>query len=243
MIGFPGAMNCLRSSRPLTRWRSLAIAVVTLLGVVASVGGCAIQADSEPRSVPDEHPARVVLDPTGDGGEATGEGRIYLLAPEGSAQSLRTVLRDSEQLIQTLVRGPNDEELSDGLTSDLPPTLEVRDVRFEGSALSIDLSADIDELQGGRLVLAVAQLVFTASEIPGAESVVILVEGERRSWPNGDGDLTSEPLTVYDFAGFAESSQPAYPVAPSPMPRAVSAGATTTTAVAATTTTAPPTVP
>lgn len=195
---------------------------VALAAVGASVSGCAIQADSAPRNIPDDHPARVVLDPTGDGGEAIGEGRIYLLAPEGSDQPMRTVLRDSElpeQLIQTLVDGPNTEELGDGLTSELPPTLEVLDVRFDGGVLSIDLTEDINELQGSRLVLAVAQIVFTASDIPGAESVVIRVEGESQAWPDGDGDLQSNPLTVYDFTGFAESSQPPYPASPSPNPQ------------------------
>jgi len=216
--------------------------LAALAAVAVSVTGCAIQADSGPRDVPEQDPARVVLDPTGEGGEATGEGRIYLVAPVGSPQQLRTVLRDDklpEQLVQTLIRGPNTAELNDGLTTELPATLEVLDARFEGGILYIDLSDEINELQGGPLVLAVAQIVFTASEIPGTESVVIRVEGEAQSWPNGDGDQQSEPLTVYDFSGLAESSQPAYPVTPTQR----SADAPTTTAVAPTTTAGATTVP
>ena len=62
-----------------------------------------------------------------------------------------------------------------------------------------------------QLQLAVAQIVFTASELPGAESVLIRVDGNSRAWPDGDGELQSDPLTIYDFTGYAESSQPAYP--------------------------------
>lgn len=227
----------------MTARRSLT-GLTTLSAVVASVAGCAIQADSGPRDVPEEHPARVVLDPTGEGGEATGEGRIFLVAPVGGAQQLRTVLRDDklpEPLIETLIRGPNTEELNDGLTTELPTTLELLDARFDGGILYIDVSEEINELQGEPLVLAVAQIVFTASEIPGTESVLIRVNGEPQSWPNGDGDQQSDPLTVYDFSGLAESSQPAYPVTPTQ--RSIEADATTTTAVAPTTTAAATTVP
>ena len=41
------------------------------------------------------------------------------------------------------------------------------------------------------------------------------VDGEIQAWPAGRGELRNEPLTVYDFPGFAESAQPAYPPVPS----------------------------
>jgi hypothetical protein len=44
------------------------------------------------------------------------------------------------------------------------------------------------------------------------------VGSENQLWPAGRGELIDEPLTVYDFAGFAESAQPAYPSIPSPQP-------------------------
>lgn len=191
------------------------------IALVLGGDGCAIQPDSGPRDVPDDHPARIAVDPIADGGEAEGEGRIYLVAADADAQPLRTVLRDStlpEQLLRRLVAGPNPEELDAGLTSELPVTLEVLSVRFDGGVLNIDLSDDINELTGDRLRRAIAQIVFTASEIPGTESVVIRVDGETESWPNGDGAAQTTPLTVYDFTGYAESSQPAYPVTPAISP-------------------------
>lgn len=217
---------------------------LAVVAMVTSVAGCAIQADSGPRDVPEDNPARVAVEPAGDGGEATGEGRIYLLAPDGNPQPLRTVLRDSklpEQLLETLIDGPNTEELGDGLTSDLPTSLEVRSVRFDGGVLNIDLSDDINELTGQRLRQAIAQIVFTASEIRGAESVLIRVGGEAQPWPDGSGEPQTGPLTVYDYTGYAESSQPAYPVTPTQ--RSSTPDASTTTASAATTTSAATTVP
>jgi hypothetical protein len=36
-------------------------------------------------------------------------------------------------------------------------------------------------------------------------------------WPRGNGELTDDPLTAYDFPGLVESTQPAFPGTPSPI--------------------------
>ena len=41
------------------------------------------------------------------------------------------------------------------------------------------------------------------------------VDGETRGWPDGSGELQESALTVYDYPGLAESSQPPYPAVPS----------------------------
>lgn len=214
--------------------------LVAVGGALLAIAGCAIQPDSGPRDVPDDHAARVAIGTPVEGAEAQGSGRIYLLAPEGSTGLLRTVLRNpkgQQELMETLVDGPNEGEVSDGLSTLLPSDLEVNSVRFEGGVVNVDVSDALEDLSDSDLQLAVAQIVFTLSELPGAESVVIRVDGNSQSWPDGDGDLQSEPLTVYDFIGFAESSQPAYPVTPR------SAATSTTTAPPTTVpgSTAPPT--
>lgn len=210
-----------------------AIATTAFASMVWTLAGCAIQADSGPRDIPADDDARGAIESSAEGGEATGEGRIYLLAPNGGEQVLRTVLRNSKDLLQQLVQGPNQQEVSAGLSTEVPPTIVINDVRFDGSVYVVDISDGINELTGANLRLAVAQIVFTASEIPGTESVAIRVDGQSQSWPNGDGIPISRPLTAYDFVGFAESSQPAYPVTPRNPSSA--AAETTTTAVAATT--------
>ena len=210
--------------------------LVAVVGGLLALAGCAIQPDSGPRDVPDDHPARVAIGTLVEGAEAQGSGRIYLVAPEGSAGRLRTVLRNpkgQEELMETLIQGPNGDEIGDGLGTVIPPDLEVHSVRFEGGVVNVDVSDELEDLRDSDLQLAVAQIVFTLSELPGAESVVIRVDGNSRSWPDGDGDLQADPLTVYDFIGFAESSQPPYPVTPR--------SASTSTTVPPTTTTVPQT--
>lgn len=210
-----------------------ALLTLACAAVAGTLGGCAIQADSGPRDVAEEHPARGAIDADVEGGEATGEGRIYLVAPDGSVQPLRTVLRNSKDLVQRLMLGPNQQELDAGLSTELPPALVVNEISYDGGVVIVDVSDDINELTGASLRLAVAQIVFTASEIPGTESVDIRVNDEAQSWPNGADVQVSGPLTVYDYVGFAESSQPPFPVTPQ-NPSGTTAE-TTTTAGAATT--------
>lgn len=212
--------------------------LLLLVGVaVIGLGACAIQADSGPRDVPADHPARVAIAPPVQGAEATGSGRIYLIAPNGDGQTLRTVLRaptGAEQLIRTLIQGPNQDERAAGLRTQIPPDLEVNSVSFDGGILNVDVSDELENLSEPNLRVAVAQIVLTASEHPGAEAVQIRIDGDTRSWPDGDGNLQSDPLTVYDFIGYAESSQPAYPVTPrAPTPTTTAAPTTSAPATTA----------
>jgi hypothetical protein len=91
----------------------------------------------------------------------------------------------------------------------------VLSARVVGPTLVVDLSPQILELQSTALRLAVAQIVFTAGELEGVRSVRLRVDGQSRAWPAGQGDLQEKALTVYDFPGYAESAQPAYPPVPS----------------------------
>ena len=113
-----------------------------------------------------------------------------------------------------LVAGPTEDELSLQLSSALPAQLEVLSTRSVGSVLYIDLSPAIAELSGAGLTLAVAQIVFTATDLVGVDAVQLTVDGQRFPWPRGDGVTTTGLLRSYDYPGYAFSSQPDYPVPP-----------------------------
>jgi sporulation and spore germination protein len=202
-------------------------------------GGCAIQPDSAPRDIPEDLQELDGPAVTAAGGAAGGSDRIYLLAPDGAPQQLRTVQRDTggeaSTLLAELISGPNPDEFESGLSSAVPQALALRSVRVADGVAEVDVGEGLLELPGGDLTRAVAQIVFTASEIPGADSVLIRVDGATREWPDGSGAQHRGPLSVYDFTGWAESAQPAFPVSPSP-----TAASTTTTAPGPTTTGARP---
>ena len=104
----------------------------------------------------------------------------------------------------------------DASPNDLPAA-ELITVRPVGQVLTVDLTDVFDQLTPDGLRLAVAQIVSTATDIDGVQSVQLHINGEPRVWPLGNGELTDRPLTQYDYPGLVESSQPAFPAIPSPI--------------------------
>ena len=197
------------------------VALLLVVALLASTG-CSIQPDATPNDLPAER-ANVFGEPaTGD--EAAGTNRIYLLAPPDveAPQRLRSVQRDvptaPASVLASLFAGPNADERDAQLDTAIPSDVELLAARSVGQVLTVDLSDVFDDLTPDGLRLAVAQIVSTATDIDGVRSVQLRIEGEPRVWPLGNGELTDRPLTRYDYPGLVESSQPAFPAIPSPVP-------------------------
>lgn len=182
---------------------------------MALVTGCGIRPDAAPRDIPIEDRS-LPASPISAAGASGGDARIYLVTPTEPRQ-VRSVTRSTgtrDDLLAALVAGPTDGELSLPLSSALPAELEVLSTRSVGSVLYVDLSSAIAELSGSGLTLAVAQIVFTATDIAGVDAVQLTVDGQRFPWPRPDGATTTGLLRPYDFPGYAVSAQPDYPVLP-----------------------------
>lgn len=189
-------------------------APITVLAM-ALVTGCGIRPDAAPRDIPIEDRS-LPASPISAAGASGGDARIYLLTPTEPRQ-VRSVTRSTgtrDDLLAALVAGPTDGELSLPLSSALPAELEVLSTRSVGSVLYVDLSSAIAELSGSGLTLAVAQIVFTATDIAGVDALQLTVDGQRFPWPRPDGATTTGLLRPYDFPGYAVSAQPDYPVLP-----------------------------
>lgn len=196
-------------SRRTQRW---AVLMVLALGATS---GCGVQPDSSPRKVSEENIAQ--LSGASSGGVASGAERIYLVGP-GEDRLLRAVARDAaspDDLISILFRGPNADEARLQFASVIPATLELLSARLQGSTLHLDVTQDLTALTGSGLVQALAQIVYTASEIDTVDAVQITVEGKPQAWPRGDLDFTLEPLRTYDYPGMVRTAQPDYPSVPS----------------------------
>lgn len=197
------------TSRRHRMTRSGAVALV--LGAV-TLAACGIPPDAAPRDVPVEDRS---LSPAGDPviDTADGASRVYLVGP-GEPRLLRSVRREAstlQALIETLVAGPTEGESALQLTSALPGDLIVQSTRQVGAVLYLDLSGEITELSGEGLTLAVAQMVVTADDVDGVDTVQITIDGERFPLPRADGTTTTGLLRVYDYWRYIASAQPAYP--------------------------------
>jgi spore germination protein GerM len=83
-----------------------------------------------------------------------------------------------------------------------------------GTRLTLDFNDAITLLSDLGQREALAQIVATATGVEQIKQVRILVDGETRSWPISNGEVTDRPLSIYDYPGFVETSQPPYPALP-----------------------------
>ena len=119
--------------------------------------------------------------------------------------------------LQSLFSPLNVVEVNARLRTAIPEGLQLHSAVLQASGtLVVDVSDQLLDLNSTNLVDAVAQIVFTAAEVRDVQRVDLLVDGKARQWPAGDGELQSGALTVYDYPGFIESTQPAFPAVPSP---------------------------
>ncbi len=197
------------------RWKIAGAFLVAVVGLV----GCAIQVDESARPIPERDRGQFGVQEAGDA--AAGTSRIFLLAPATGDQdaSLRSVRRNvpdnPEDIFNSLIAGPNDSEREAGLSSFLPDDIQLESARLRGRTLTINVNDVFDGLTPDALRVAVAQLVATANEIDTVEQLRLQINGENQVWPLGDGQNTDRLLSIYDYPGFVESSQPAYPSVPS----------------------------
>lgn len=193
------------------------VVMATVLAIPLSAAGCSIREDAEPRDIQTE---------VGDfGSAATGDAAvggnlIYLLTPpnDEGQRRLRAVTRGESgpnELITSLFAGPNDTEVESSLGTAIPAELQLVSASTVGTRLTIDVGTELTELGDDGIRLALAQIVATASELEGIERVRIRVDGRNQAWPTGDGRLVDEELSIYDYPGFLESSQPAFTAPPS----------------------------
>lgn len=193
--------------------------VLLLAGVITLAGSaCSVREDAGPRIIPAEQRNDVNEIATGE--EAEGASRIYLLSPVGTEEQiqLRSVPRNEAvspaDLLASLLRGANEAETAAGLSTAIPANLEIKSARTVGTRLTIDINNAFNELSDDGLRQALAQLVATAGEIGQVQQVRLRVDGENQGWPTGDGVITERPLSIYDYPGFLETSQPAFPSLP-----------------------------
>jgi hypothetical protein len=118
--------------------------------------------------------------------------------------------------LSRLFEGPRESEVAAGYRTAIPPGSELLSVRQADGTALIDLSGSFVEVAGEEQILAVAQIVLTATEAPGVERARFALEGSSVEVPAADGTLVTGPLTADDYAGIREgcdSTEPDRPAA------------------------------
>lgn len=157
--------------------------------------------------------------------EAAGEGALRAVESDLPAVEGADAVSVAEQLLSTLLRGPEEEDLD----STLPPRTALRSLELRGSRALVDFSSAYGSLSGVGLTLADYAVTLTLTQIPEISLVQITVDGqdlayrEKQSFsardvllqpegdvvgtvtavlyfPNADGDLVGEErrLSLYE---------------------------------------------
>lgn len=97
--------------------------------------------------------------------------------------------------LQELVKGPTPVEQATGLSSAIPDGTRLLGVRIAGGIVYADFSGEIESGGGSASMLGrFWQIVYTATQLPSAPQVRILIEGERRESMGGEGVMIDRPI-------------------------------------------------
>lgn len=186
----------------------MAVCVVALASLVT---GCAVATDEHARRV-DTRVDDVfvpVIDPerATEPAERT-EVVVWLVGGTVLEPSTRQIDIDRQSVstaelvsatLGELFEGPRARDAAAGLRSALPPGTELLGVALAGRVATVEVSSEITRVGGADEVRAIAQIVLTASEVPGVGRVRFVVGEDRIQVPLGSGALTSRAVGPEDY--------------------------------------------
>lgn len=196
----------------MTGRRARALAVLALLAVLA---GCGVPTGGEPSTIAaadvpyglaDPAPAPTPTAPP----EAVADASLvhWVTAADALVPRVREVGGTSRRarladLLEQLADGPTAAERDEQLSTALPPEIRLRVTGLDGGTATIGVDALAEAPAGVAGRQAVAQIVLTATSVPGIDAVLLELAGEPIEAPLPDGALTDQPLTASDYAAAA----------------------------------------
>ncbi|TFV68382.1 hypothetical protein E4P40_23490 [Blastococcus sp. CT_GayMR20] len=120
------------------------------------------------------------------------------------------------ELLAALADAPTAGERTEEMSTSLPPGVRLSVTDLSGGMATIELGLPAEAPTGGAGRRAVAQIVLSASTVPGVDAVRLTVDGEPVEAPLPSGELISAPLTAEDYATFLTPPPPStVPATPS----------------------------
>lgn len=131
----------------------------------------------------------------------SGNGVVFLVADDRLRPVVRTVepATDLNVLVAALTDAPSEREAASGLRRALPSRDLLGEVSRSANLATIELEPDFDELPPEEQILALAQLVYTLTELDLIDRVRFARDGEPLAIPTADGSLVERPVTRYDY--------------------------------------------
>ncbi len=188
-----------------SRLSHLTAAAAVMVGAGTLVA-CGIPADSQPQALARKDipfdllaPSTTIAAPGSPGARVPLN--VYLVGITGLvpvSRDVRAPVTLSEAL-SALLGGPTDAEVANGLRTSVSAQTSLSAGVVGFGVGTVDLGGAFGQVGGQEQILAVAQLVFTATSVPGIVKVQFTLGGRPVEVPAGDGTLTQGPLGRSDF--------------------------------------------
>lgn len=193
--------------RPLSIAAALAVAAVAIL-----TAACGVPPDEEARTLAAEEVPYGLLDEAPVGAPppttqpvAKVNVTVFFLAGDRLQPAPRAVAEPATPLraVNALLGGPTEEEAVTGLRTAINPSTEATITRPSPELVAVDLSSSFAAVPTQEQRLALAQIVYTATGLPGVTGVRFTLAGAPVEVPLPDGTLTSLPIGRNVFANVA----------------------------------------
>ncbi|MFH5823468.1 GerMN domain-containing protein [Georgenia sp. AZ-5] len=187
--------------------KQLISAVLTL--AVILLPGCGVLPEQEPTAIEIARSA-TPAQAAPDAGPFTMT--VYYIHDDRLKPVPRAVSQTSATTaLSLLTTGPTRSEVATGLRTALTPqTLTLTTDEERPDTADVAVTPDFTSITGENQLLAVAQLVWTVTELPGVSRVRLSVDGEPLEIPTDRG-LSRAPVGRPDYTSVAPSARPKFP--------------------------------
>jgi spore germination protein GerM len=193
--------------RPGARGGRLGAAVAALAGLVV-LAGCGVTSDAAPRPLAPSKVPFHLLDPKGGTSTSVPPAAnviVYFVDPSGHLVPVERAVTEPQHLLSVmnaLVAGPTStEQANGGLSSSITPTVRVLNASVQsGGVAVVNFNNAFIQIGSSNQVMAVAQVVYTATQQAGVSGVQIEVGGAATDVPVASNAEVRRPVTRADYA-------------------------------------------
>lgn len=181
-----------------------------VLAAVLALSGCGIASQSQPQSLSTKDVPFGLLSPTPSASGTPTPQRSVVeiwLVRHRRLVALHThapLPGRPDQAMRILLGSLPKEATSLGLRSAVPDGTRLLSFDLLGTVARIDLSPQFAQVRSRDQILAVAQLVYTATYGGEADAVSFAIAGKPIEVPGPDGSLTARPVSRYTYRSLVQ---------------------------------------
>lgn len=183
--------------------RTAARTIATVCVVLLIVVGCGDDETSATSTTTTAAPAETTTSTTAAPAPQLTDVSVYFFSGESLAVGYgRTAegLGVAATAVEALLAGPSADDEALGLSSAIPPGVELLGLNIVDTLATVDLSADFGSGGGSQSMNGrVAQVVYTITQFPSVRGVRINIDGEADTALGGEGLSLDHTFTRADF--------------------------------------------